>query len=69
MIPPKTGISASGPVDGIGEPHPEGSYIRISVSDRNGQRNFQISLGAAEVLAAELQGILTTAAASRMRRP
>jgi hypothetical protein len=52
-------VTASGPVDGMGEPHPEGSYIQLSLKYENGNRHqFHISRGAAEVLMAEIAGAL-----------
>lgn len=56
---PIANVVASGPVDGMDEKHPEGSYIRFYV-DADGQpaRRYRISRGAAEALIAELQGAL-----------
>ncbi len=51
-------ISASGPVDGMGDHDPTGSYIRVRIETRDQQAFHRISRGAAEVLIAELQGAL-----------
>jgi hypothetical protein len=45
---------AFGPVDGLNEPHSEGSYVRLRVD----KQVVRISRGAAEVLAAELLGAI-----------
>lgn len=47
-------VHASGPVDGMNELHPDGSYIRLRV----GADDVRVSLGAAEVLAYEILGII-----------
>jgi hypothetical protein len=61
---PTAQIGVSGPIDGMGTPDRSGPYITVVVmDDRGGGRlTRRISLGAAEVLAAELAGILGTPA-------
>lgn len=54
--PPKADIGISGPVDGMGEPDRAGAYLQITVTTRDYERRYRISLGAAEVLAAEILG-------------
>ncbi len=51
-------ISASGPVDGMGDPDPAGSYVRVAIETRESQTFHRISRDAAEGLIAELQGVL-----------
>lgn len=51
-------ISASGPVNGMGEPDTSGAYVLVSVSTREGSQKLRISRGAAEVLMAEIAGVL-----------
>lgn len=52
-------ISAAGPVDGMGDYAPAGSYLRIRIATREVEQFHRISRGAAEVLMAELWGVLT----------
>lgn len=55
----RANVGADGPFDGTGRRHPEGSYIRLFV-DPHGPadgRHFLISMGAAECLVVEIQGI------------
>jgi hypothetical protein len=55
-------VRASGPVNGMGEADPEGSYICLSIISPNGSVwNFRISHGAAQVLKAEIAGALENA--------
>ena len=51
-------ISVSGPCDGMGDPDPSGAYIQVRIATRGSEQFHRISLGAAEVLAAELMGLL-----------
>lgn len=52
-------VGVFGLVDGTDEPNAAGDYVRVVVYDDNGvPRAFRISRGAAEVLAAELRGLL-----------
>jgi hypothetical protein len=51
-------VSISGPVDGMGTPDPSGSYLRLRIATPSAEHFHRISLGAAEVLAAELMGLL-----------
>jgi len=53
-------VGVDGPIDGTGRRHPEGSYVRLHVRPQGVEdgRHFKISRGAAEVLVAELQGVL-----------
>jgi hypothetical protein len=55
-------VGVSGPINGMGEPDLSGSYMRLSVSAHGFTRWHKISIGAAEVLAAELAGLLDTPA-------
>jgi hypothetical protein len=58
--PDKIEIAANGPVDGMGEKHPEGSYVQIMMQSDIWQHRFRISRGMAEGLVAELQAALGT---------
>jgi hypothetical protein len=51
-------ITVVGPVNGMDEPDKAGPYIRVCISTRDSQTFHRISLGAAEVLAAEIAGVL-----------
>lgn len=53
-------ISAECLVDGTGRPDSEGSYVRIHIKPQglDEGRSFRVSKGAAEVLMAELRGLL-----------
>lgn len=51
-------VTASGPIDGTGANHSEGSYVRITLTRPHERYIAKISRGAAEVLVAELQGVL-----------
>lgn len=50
-------ISVSGPVNGMNEPDMSGSYLRVRIATRESEQFHRISIGAAEVLAAEILGI------------
>lgn len=51
-------VSAYGPVDGLGERHPDGSYAALVLIDKSGKRwVYKISEGAAHQLADELRAI------------
>lgn len=56
--PDKIEIAASGPVDGMGEKHPAGSYVQITMQSDIWQHRFRISRGMAEGLVAELLAAL-----------
>lgn len=48
-----------GPVNGMGERDPSGPYVRVVMEEKGGARHpFLISIGAAEVFAAELDAFL-----------
>lgn len=52
-------VSADGPVDGMGDKRPDGSYVRLYVKgDGQYGHHYRISRGMAETLIAELQGAL-----------
>lgn len=51
-------IGISGPVDGMGTPDKSGSYLQITITTRDSEQRHRLSLGAAEVLAAEILGLL-----------
>lgn len=52
-------VGADGPIDGTGNKHPEGSYIRLYVKgDGQYGHHYRISRGMAETLMAELHGAL-----------
>lgn len=51
-------ISASGPVNGMGESEPAGSYVSVRINTRDSQTIHRIARGAAEGLVADLQGAL-----------
>jgi hypothetical protein len=56
-------VEALGPIDGMGERHADGSYVRLYVKgDGQYGNHYRISRGAAETLIAELQGVLGQAA-------
>jgi hypothetical protein len=52
-------VGATGPADGMNRLDPAGSYVRIRVATRDFEMFHRISRGAAEVLIAELQGVLS----------
>jgi hypothetical protein len=56
----KSDIGAVARVNGMNEVDPEGSYVRIVVLSKGdgGRQEIMISEGAAEILAAELSGVL-----------
>lgn len=54
-------VAIDGPIDGTGEKHPDGDYLKLHVKPRGLDygRDFKISRGAAETLMAELKGVLS----------
>lgn len=54
-------VSASGPCDGFGDPDRRGAYVQIRIETATSEQRLRISRGAAEVLIAELQGVLANA--------
>ena len=61
-------VSASGPCNAFGDPEPRGVYVQIRIETATSEQRLRISRGAAEVLFAELQGVLA-AAVERAARP
>ena len=54
-------IHASGPVDGMGDVHPEGYYVNLVISQKDGSIwRFRISHGAAYVLKCEIEGVINS---------
>jgi len=51
-------MTVRGPVNGLGEPDQSGAYIEVRIATYSGEQFHRISLGAADVLAAEICGIL-----------
>lgn len=52
-------IGIVGRINGMGEPDPEGSYLCIAVCPKGGDpQRLKVSVGAAEVLRAEIDGAL-----------
>ena len=51
-------ISASGPVDGMGDADPAGNYVCVCIETRESQAFHRISRDAAEGLITDLQGVL-----------
>jgi hypothetical protein len=51
-------VSAAGPCDGFGDRDRRGAYVEIRIETALSEQRLRISLGAAEVLLAELQGVL-----------
>jgi hypothetical protein len=59
--PPTIEIHASGPVDGMGEAHPEGDYVNLVIGQKDGSVwRFRISHGAAYVLKCEIEGVINS---------
>jgi hypothetical protein len=59
VIPPKADVSASGPINGMGERDYHGSYVQIAVVSEDGkQQAFRVSFGGADQLRADLVAIL-----------
>ena len=58
----KAEISAVRRVDGMGQEHPGGSYVQISIAADEGSTarisHYKISVGGAEVLRFEIDGLL-----------
>jgi hypothetical protein len=54
-------ISIVGPVNGMNEPDPAGSYLRLVLTKGEIHEERRISLGAADVLKAELTAVLAPA--------
>lgn len=58
--PRPANIGIVGPVDGMNELHPEGSYFRIAAMQDDERHEFLLSRGAVEVLRDELNGALSS---------
>lgn len=51
-------ISASGPVDNLGEPHENGEYISIFIRSGANTRRFKVLLNSAFMLAREIDAAI-----------
>lgn len=57
--PTTADFSVSGPVNGVGEPDLSGAYMVITVTPKGADPiRYRVSLGGAEVFAAEMMGAL-----------
>lgn len=59
MRPPSGAVGAAGRINGMGELDPNGSYVALFID----RASYKISVGAAQVLIAELKGCLRKAGA------
>jgi len=57
-------IAVSGPVNGMGEPDTSGPYLKLTLSKGERRQDVRISIGAAECLMAELDGLFAPLAAA-----
>ena len=55
---PVADVTFMGPFDGMGDLSTTGPYLRLTVSTKAADFRFLLSIGAAEMLALEIEGIL-----------
>jgi hypothetical protein len=51
-------VGITGPVDGMGRLDRSGSYLQLTIITHDVEQRYRISIGAAEILAAEIPRLL-----------